>query len=145
MTATTHFWHDLVGPREAVSREFEHMLMREVMREELVRVRALIIVTLVIMLNISVVHIFFPDMVERVWHGVNPNWVYLILTGFALFELMVYRIISRQLRLDRELPVYRRYVGVLVETSMPTLILLLQIRSMGPTQALGFVIPLVYF
>jgi adenylate cyclase len=145
MAAITQLLGEMFGSREVVSKEFEHMLMREVMREELVRVRALIIVTLVIMFNVSIVHLFLPDVVQRVWRNVNPNWIYLILTSFVLFELVVHRVISRQLQLDRDLPVYRRYVGVLVETTMPTLILLLQIRSMGPTQALGFVIPLVYF
>ena len=145
MTAITQFWREMFGPREAVSREFEHMLTREVMREELVRVRALIIVTLGIMLNISIVRLFFPEVMQRVWRDVNPNWIYLVLTIFVLFELVVHRMISRQLRLDQDLPVYRRYVGVLIETSMPTLILLLQVQSMGPSQALGFVIPLVYF
>ncbi|HLZ06547.1 MAG TPA: adenylate/guanylate cyclase domain-containing protein [Bradyrhizobium sp.] len=145
MTAITQFWHEMFGPREAVSKEFEHLLMREVMREERVRVRALIIVALVIMLNISLVHLFFPDVVEHIWQGVNPNWIYLILTCFVLFEMMVHRLIDRQLKLDRDLPVYRRYVGVLIETSVPTLILSLQIQSMGPVRALGFVMPLVYF
>jgi adenylate cyclase len=145
MAALTQFWREMFGTREAVSKEFEHLLMRQVMREELVRVRALIIVALAIMLNVSIVHVFFPDVVRRVWGDVNPNWIYLILTGFVLFELVVYRVISRQLRLDRDIPVYRRYFGVLVETSMPTLILLLQIEAMGPLRALGFVIPLVYF
>jgi adenylate cyclase len=63
----------------------------------------------------------------------------------VLFELFVYRTIRRQLKLDRDLPVYRRYIGALIETSMPTLLLSLQIESMGPARALGFVMPLVYF
>jgi len=145
MTAIGQFWSEMFGPREAVSKEFEHLLMRQVMREEQVRVRALIIVALIIMLNISIVHAFFPDVVQRVWQGVNPNWVYLILGCFVLFEMVVYRMIGHQLALDRDLPVYRRYVGVLIETSVPTLILSLQIQSMGPVRALGFVMPLVYF
>src|SRR6185437_772875 len=116
MTAISQYWHDMFGPHEAVSKDFEHMLMREVMRTELVRVRALIIVALVIMLNLSIVHIVFPDVVQRVWRGVNPD-----------------------------LPVYRRYIGALIETSVPTLILSLQIESMGPVRALGFAMPLVYF
>jgi adenylate cyclase len=49
------------------------------------------------------------------------------------------------LKLDRDLPFYRRYVGVLIETSVPTLLLSLQIETMGPIRALGFVMPLVYF
>ena len=145
MSRLTDFWREIFRSHDAVSKEFEHMLMREVMREERVRVRALIIVALIIMLNISAVHVFFPDVVERVWQGVNPNWLYLILTCFILFEMFVYRTIGRQLKLDRDLPVYRRYIGVLIETSVPTLILALQVQSMGPVRALGFVMPLVYF
>jgi adenylate cyclase len=145
MTVISQYWHEMFGPHEAVSKDFEHMLMREVMRTELVRVRALIIVALVIMLNISIVHVVFPDVVQRVWRGVNPNLIYLILTGFVLFELVVYRTISHHLKLDRDLPVYRRYIGALIETSVPTLILSLQIESMGPVRALGFAMPLVYF
>jgi len=146
MTAITQWWHGLVGPHEAMSKEFEHMLMREVMRTEKVRVRALIVVALVILLVISITHILYPDVVKKIWrNGVNPNAVYAILAGFVLFEMVVYRTISRHLELDRDLPVYRRYIGVLIETSVPTLLLALQIQSMGPERALGFVMPLVYF
>src|SRR5246500_5147650 len=146
MASIANFWRGIAGPHEQVSKDFEHMLMREVMREELVRVRALIIVALVIMFTVAVVHILFPDVVERVWrNGVNPNWVYVILTGFVLFELVVHRTIRYNLKLDRDLPVYRRYIGVLIETSVPTLLLSLQIESMGPVRALGFAMPRVYF
>lgn len=145
MAAITGLWHAIAGTHEPVSKDFEHMLMREVMRSELVRVRSLIIVALVIMLLTSIVHVLLPDVVQRVWRGVNPNLIYLILTAFVLFEMVVYRMISRQLKLDRDLPVYRRYIGVLIETSVPTLLLALQIESMGPVRALGFVMPLVYF
>lgn len=129
----------------AVSKDFGHTLMREVMRTELMRVRALIIVALVILLNVSIVHVMFPDVVQRVWRGVNPNLIYPILTGFVLFEMVVYRTIDHHLKLDRDLPAYRRYIGALIETSIPTLMLSLQIESMGPIRALGFVMPLVYF
>jgi adenylate cyclase len=40
--------------------------------------------------------------------------------------------------------VLRRYVGAFIETSIPSVILSLQIQSMGPVQALGFVTPLIY-
>ena len=146
MAFFANFWREIVGPHEQVSKEFEHMLMREVMREELVRVRALIIVSLVVMFVVALIHVLFPDVVQRVWrNGVSPNSVYLILTGLVLFELFVHRTIRRQLKLDRDLPVYRRYIGVLIETSVPTLLLSLQIESMGPVRALGFAMPLVYF
>jgi adenylate cyclase len=98
------------------------------------------------MFVVALIHVLFPDVVQRVWrNGVSPNSVYLILTGLVLFELFVHRTIRRQLKLDRDLPVYRRYIGVLIETSVPTLLLSLQIESMGPVRALGFAMPLVYF
>jgi adenylate cyclase len=146
MAAITEFWREIVRPHEQVSKDFEHMFMREVMREELVRVRALIIVAIVIMFIVALIHAFFPDVVQRVWrNGVNPNSIYVILMVFVLFELFVYRTIRHHLKLDRDLPVYRRYIGALIETSMPTLLLSLQVESMGPVRALGFVMPLVYF
>ena len=143
--AITDFWRAIVGPHEPVSKDFEHLLMREVMRTEMLRVRALIIVALVIIFNISVVRLFFPGIEERIWRGINPNAIYLIMTCFILFEWWVYRAIRRHLELDQDVHVLRRYVGALIETSLPTLILSMQIQSMGPVQALGFVMPMAYF
>src|SRR5215475_11298095 len=142
--AITDLWRAIVGPHEPVSKDFEHLLMREVMRTEMLRVRALIIVALVIMFNISVVRVLFPGVEERIWRGINPNAIYLIMTCFILFEWWVYRAIRRHLELDQDVHVLRRYIGALIETSIPTLLLWMQIQSMGPAPALGFVMPLVY-
>jgi adenylate cyclase len=145
MTAITQFWRDIFGPHEAVSKDFEHMLMREVMRSEQVRVRAVIAVAVGIIVIAGIIHIFYPDIVQRVWHGVDPNAVFRILIGLILFELWVHTVISRNLKLDRDVPVYRRYLSAVIEISIPTLILALQIESMGPVRALGFVMPMAYF
>jgi len=119
--------------------------MREVMRSELVRVQSLIVVTAALAIIVTLVHIFVPDVVQRIWRGASPNSLYPVLIGFILFELWIYRVISHYLALERDMPVYRRYIGAFVETSLPTLVLALQIESMGPVRALGFVVPLVYF
>ena len=145
MTAIAQFWRGIFGPHEAVSKDFEHMLMREVMRTELVRVRAVIAVMIAIMITGGIVHIFYPEFVERVWHGIDPNAVFLILFCLVLFELWVHTAIRNHLKLDRDVSVYRRYLGALIETSVPTVILMLQIQSMGPVRALGFVMPMAYF
>ena len=69
-----------------------------------------------------------------------------VLVPFILFELSVHANISQaSLRLDRDVLVYRRYLGALIETSMPTIALALHIDSMGRVEALGFVVPLIYF
>ncbi len=140
-------WHGLAGgAHERASKEFDHLLMREVMRTELVRIRTLIVVAIAIALVTVLVHIFLPEVVGRIWRGgVSPNALYPVLLGFILFELWVYRAISQHLKIDRDISIYRRYLGALIETSLPTFVLALQIESMGPERALGFVMPLVYF
>jgi adenylate cyclase len=67
------------------------------------------------------------------------------LVPFVLFELWVHAAIRRQLRLRRDVPVARRYLGALIETSMPTIALALHIQNMGSLRAFGFVAPLAYF
>jgi adenylate cyclase len=140
-------WHGLAGDsHERVSKEFDHLLMREVMRSELIRVQSLVVVTAALAIIVTLVHIFVPDVVQRIWRGgASPNSLYPVLIGFILFELWIYRVISYYLVLDRDMPVYRRYLGAFIETSLPTFVLALQIESMGPVRALGFVVPLVYF
>ena len=41
----------------------------------------------------------------------------ILLGGFILFEVWVHTQIRKNLRLDRDLPVIRRYIGTLIETS----------------------------
>ena len=130
----------------AVSAGFQHALTQEVLGTELIRVKALIGTAAALGLLLLTIHTIDPYAVEHLWHGrLKPTDLYLILVPFILFELWVHMVIGRHLKLGRDLPVYRRYLGVLIETSMPTFALALHIDSMGPVEALGFVIPLTYF
>ena len=134
------------GGRAVLSEEFERELTREVLRTELLRVRALITTGCVIVLFLTATYLADPAIVNRVWHGTEGLVrEYTILASFILFEVWVHSQIRRNLKLDRDMPVIRRYIGALIETSLPTIILILQIRSMGASQALGFVLPMVYF
>lgn len=135
-----------VRQKAVLSEEFERELTREVLRTELLRVRALIATGCVMMVLLTATFLIDPAIANRIWRGTEGMVrEYALLTGFLLFEVWVHGQIKRNLRLDRDLPVIRRYIGTLIETSLPTLILMLQIRSMGASQALGFVLPLVYF
>jgi adenylate cyclase len=147
MAALTDFWRGVVGARHAeVSKDFDHALMREVMRSELVRIKVLIAATALIAVTVCATYFFEPEAVSRLWHGrMRPEFIYEILLPFILFELWVHRVISRHLKLDRDLPVYRRYLGALIETSMPTIALALHMDAMGTIKALGFVAPQTYF
>ena len=132
--------------RAVLSEEFERELTREVLRTELLRVKALIATGLVMMVLLTATFLLDPAVVNRIWRGTDGMVrEYSLVTGFLLFEVWVHSQIRRNLKLDRDLPVVRRYIGAFIETSLPTLILILQIRSMGAGPALGFVLPMVYF
>jgi adenylate cyclase len=132
--------------RSAVSAEFEHALTQEVLRTELVRVKALVATTLLLTAILWTVYFLAPAAVSAVWRGgLRPSYLYATLVPFVLFELWVHAAIRRQLKLRRDVPVIRRYLGALIETSMPTIALALHIQNMGSVQALGFVAPLAYF
>ena len=132
--------------KAVLSEEFERELTREVLRTELVRVKALIATGCVMLVMLTATFVIDPAISNRIWRGTEGMVrEYALLTGFMLFEVWVLSQIRRNLKLDRDLPVIRRYIGAFIETSLPTLILILQIRTMGASQALGFVLPLVYF
>ncbi len=130
----------------AVSADFQHALMQQVLRTELIRIKSLIATTAIIGIMLFVIYTFDPYAVEHLWHGrLPPAYLYAILLPVILFELWVHGTISRHLRLGRDMPMFRRYLGALIETSMPTLALALEIDSMGAVEALGFAVPLIYF
>jgi len=143
----TRFWSkDKDGQGGAVSADFQHALMREVMMTELLRIKALIGTTALIAIILLAVYLLAPEAVSRIWHGnLKPIYLYAMIVPFVLFALWIHGVISRHLAQDRDIPVIRRYIGVLVETSLPTVALALHINSMGPAAALGFVAPFLYF
>src|SRR6266702_5187280 len=130
----------------AVSADFQHALTQQVLRTELIRIKALIGTTVLLTILLFTIDTLYPYAVEHLWHGrLRPIHLYGILAPFVLFELWVHRNISGFLKIGRDIPVIRRYLGVLIETSMPTAVLALHIDTMGPVMALGFVVPLTYF
>jgi adenylate cyclase len=147
MAVVAGFWRRLGGSRHAaVSADFDHALMQEVLRSELVRVKALIATAAALAVLLWTIYFVDPYAISHLWHGrLTPTYLNAILIPFILFELWVHAVISRHLRLDYDVPVYRRYLGTLIETSMPTMALALHVDSMGSVQALGFVGPLLYF
>jgi adenylate cyclase len=139
-------WGKQGEKRAAVSAEFSHALMQQVLRTELIRIKALIATTVVLGLMLLGLYVFDPHAINHLWHGhLTPAYLYAVLIPFILFELWVHRNIGRFLRLDRDVPAVRRYLSALIETSMPTIALALHIDSMGRVEALGFVVPFTYF
>jgi adenylate cyclase len=134
------------GKREVVSTDFDHALTQEILRTELIRIKALIGTAALLAAALWTFYFIEPQVLERLWRGgLKPSYLYTILVPFILFELWVHGVISRHIQLNRDLPVFRRYLGAFIETSMPTVALALHIDNMGATEALGFVAPMIYF
>lgn len=133
-------------PHAVNAADFDRELTREVMRTELLRVRALILTGAILMVFFTALEMIDPSITERVWRGtVALSQVDALLVGFILFQVWVHQQIRRHLRLDHDLHVVRRYLSAVIETSLPTVILIMQIRSMGAGAALGFALPMTYF
>lgn len=129
-----------------VSVDFQHALTREILKTELLRIKALIVTTSVLTVVLWAFYVMAPEQVNQLWHGnLKPVYLYIVMVPFILFEMVVHVLVKRQLELGRDVPVFRRYLSVLIETSIPTVALALHIDSMGSIHALGYVVPLAYF
>ena len=52
----------------SVSADFQHALMQEVMKTELLRIKALIVAATVLVLTLTVAYLVAPDVVKNIWH-----------------------------------------------------------------------------
>jgi len=140
------FWGVRSEQRPAVSADFERALTQQVLRTELIRIKAILVTLSVLLATLTAAYAISPTDIERIWHGHFPILsLYAAFVLFVVFELSVMRLLSQRLAQGRDVPYARRYLGALIETSLPTVGLYLQMTEMGPTQALAFVAPLIYF
>ena len=141
------FWGNKAGERQpAMSADFAHALTREILLTERLRVKAILVTLSLLVAILTAVYAISPDSIKRIWHGDLPVLpLYAAFVLFAIFELSVLQLLTQRLAQGRDLPDARRYLGALIETSLPTVALYLQMKEMGPAQALAFVAPLVYF
>jgi adenylate cyclase len=139
------WWRGRSEEAEA-SAEFSRALMREMLLTQQLRVKVLIVTASVFLVLLSLIDIFEPEVVMRVWHtGRRAILIQAILLSFILFEWWIYSQVALYLKRDRDVPPLRRYISALIETSLPSVVLIMQIHSMGADKALGFVMPFAYF
>jgi adenylate cyclase len=129
-----------------VSADFAHALTREILLTERLRVKVILVTLTLLLVILTAIYAIWPSIIERIWHGHVPIVpLYGIFVLFAVFELSVLHLLGQRLAQGGDVPYARRYLGALIETSLPTVALYLQMRAMGPAEALAFVAPLVYF
>src|SRR5215475_11767769 len=119
---------------------------RERNRRSRQRRNALIVVATALAVGLGTIDLLVPAMLDRIWHGRFPALFmatsYIV---FVLFEASVLVLITRQIKRGGDVPQLRRYIGALVETSLPSVVIATHMSNMGAAQALAFVGPLLYF
>jgi adenylate cyclase len=132
--------------RTPVLAQYRDALTREIILTERLRVKAVIVTVSLLVAVTTVLHATAPWVLDRISHGrfgLAP--LYAVYVPFLLFEFMVLRLLARRLAMREDVPVIRRYLSALIETSLPTFVLYLHMNWMGSEQALGFAAPLAYF
>jgi adenylate cyclase len=125
---------------------FDRALTREILVTEQLRIKAVLATILLFAVALTLMHLIFPDSMERIWRGQFELWkFYVVAVPLVIFELTVLWLIKRHIALNHDVPVLRRYLSALIETSLPTIALAIHMNAMGPERALGFAAPLAYF
>src|ERR1700712_5439067 len=76
------------GERPTVSPDFQRALTQQILRTELIRIKALIGTTTLFASLILVIHFLDPGAVQHLWHGkLNPSDLFKILLPFILYEI----------------------------------------------------------
>jgi adenylate cyclase len=125
---------------------FRDALTREILLTERLRIRAVIITASLLTAAFTLLHFVAPSVLERISHGrsnIVPQLA--VFVSFVLLEFGVLYLLRLRLAMHRDVPTLRRYLSVLIETSMPTFLLYLHMNWMGSAQALGYAAPLGYF
>src|SRR3954467_3492947 len=125
---------------------FDAALTREILLTERLRIKAVLATILLFAVSLTAMHLIFPNSMERIWRGQFELWkFYVVAVPLIVYELAVLWLIKRRIELNQDVPVLRRYLSALIETSLPTIALMFQMNAMGPERALGFAAPFSYF
>src|SRR5437868_1193968 len=121
-------------------------LTREILVTERLRIKAVLATILLFAVALTGMHLIFPGSMERIWRGQFELWkFYVVAVPLVIFELAVLWLLKRRIALNQDVPVLRRYLSALIETSLPTIALVFQMNAMGPERALCFASPFAYF
>src|SRR3954462_12203826 len=101
---------------------FHAALTREILITERLRIKAVLATILLFAVALTVMHLIFPGSMERIWRGQFELWkFYVVAVPLVIFELAVLWLLKRRIALNQDVPVLRRYVSALIETSLPTI------------------------
>jgi adenylate cyclase len=125
---------------------FADALRREIIRSEQQRMRALAIILAALLVITLVVANVFVEYSQRMFERDVPGWLPLVAIGpFLLYELFSLTILRYRAARDRDFPRVTRFVNALIETSLPSSIIITLSHYMDPVLVFSFWPPLLYF
>lgn len=136
-------------PRNPDSPQLEHDLSFEILRSERLRALALMFFLGAIAAAIFLMGFVLPPSWNAIRRAAGDRFPFGATTVFYgaafLYELSAYWILGRAIEKRIRVPDFPRYVNAFVETSLPTIMLVLLANSLGPEIALNSPVPMVYF
>ena len=121
-------------------------LNRQVLLTERVRIKAVIATVVILTIVVTIVQMVVPDIFIGISKGgFELGSTYVIFLPFLAFELLGLYLVGRRVAQNKDVPILRRYLSALIETSVPTAALYLHMTWMGANTALAFAAPLTYF
>jgi adenylate cyclase len=131
---------------EATHAGYAAEFRREIVRSEIQRVRVLAIFLALLILVMSAAVNLFPAVSERMFKGGLPGWVPLAGVGpFLVYEIFVLYVLRWRLAKDKDFPRFGRYANALIETSLPSVAIVVMAHHMEPALVFGLWPPLAYF
>lgn len=131
---------------EPASDAYADALRREILRSEQQRMRVLVIILGSLLLTTLLLANLLPDLNRRLFEGGMPGWVPLAAVGpFLLAESVALAVLRLRIAQDKDFPRIGRFANALLETTLPSVIILLLSQYMEPHVVLGFWPPMLYF
>jgi adenylate cyclase len=121
-----------------IDTDFGRALSAEIRSSEQMRLRVVAAILAIILVSDQILFLYPPAAMRRFAQVPVSPWLPLRAIGpFLLFELIALRALGRRIRNGRDFPRFIRIINVVVETSMPTVLLWTAIHYIEPALALS--------
>jgi adenylate cyclase len=131
---------------EATPGVYATELRREIMRSEIQRMQVLAIILTGLLAATMEGITFLPHLVQQMFRATLEWWTPLVGIGpFALYEWIALFVLRRRAARDKDFPRIARFSNALIETSLPSVIIVELSRHMEATTVFGYWPPLIYF
>jgi adenylate cyclase len=128
------------------SGDFAQALRGEILRSEQQRMKVVAAILTFILFLTTCGLLLVPEVVERLFPGGISPWLPLAGIGpFILFELGALTVLTRRIARSKDFPQPARFLNVLVETSLPGVLIFVLSQHMPPQLVFGFWPPMLYF